>query len=307
MKSAIRSVLVSLLILFMLGASSALAETVGVILSSGVSYYEQIHNALTDELARVGYSGRVKFIIQRPASNPISWGNAARKLIASDVDAIVVYGYGPTAAVLRERPDIPIIYAGSFMQVSAKKANVTGMYLKIPVLSVLRYLRASTSIGRLGVFYCSAEEDSVAQLMEIKASASKYGYSVDALDLMSAADISSFIATHSQSDAIFMTSSSVVNAAFNSILNFARNKKIPVGALMTFKDNGALVTLCGAPKEQGAGAASKLIEVLNGKKASNIPPTQGKDIELVFNMKEAREIGLKIPMELITEATRIIH
>lgn len=301
-----RKILLYALSIILLGSSTIYAETIGVVLSSGIPYHQEIHDALVSKLSKEGY--KVNFLIQRPHPNPISWSNAVRKLIAADVDVIITYGYGATAAAVREKPSVPIVYAGSHMPFAGVKANITGMFINLPMSSILRYLRASVEIKKLGVFYCSLEDDSVSQLREIKVMAQRYGFSVKEFNVTGSADISSHIVSGDYSDALLITSASTVNSAYSTLLTYAKNKRVPSGALMTYGEGGsATITISSDPKEQAEGAALKLIEVLKGKKASNIPQSYGTKIELIFNMKDAKEIGIKIPMELITEATRIIH
>jgi len=291
-----RKTLLFALSIILLGSSTIYAETIGVVLSSGIPYHQEIHDALVSKLSKEGY--KVNFLIQRPYPNPISWSNAVRKLIAADVDVIITYGYGATAAAVRERPSVPIVYAGSHMPFTGARANITGMFIRLPMSSILRYLRASVEIKKLGVFYCSLEDDSVSQLREIREMAQRYGFSVKEFNITGSADISSHIVSGDDSDALLITSASSVNSAYSTLLTYARNKKVPLGALMTFGENGssATITISSDPQEQGEGAALTLIEVLKGKKASNIPQSCGSKVELIFNMKDAKEIGIKIPM-----------
>ncbi|MDP2167346.1 MAG: ABC transporter substrate-binding protein [Thermodesulfovibrionales bacterium] len=294
----------------LVSAGTSGAETIGVIFSADMPYYQDIHSALVSRLKAEGYGERLKFLIQKPYPDTVSWSNAARKLIAADVDIIVTYGFSASLAALRERPNIPIVYAGAFEPLTDGRAkNITGMYAKIPVSSVLRYLReAATVVNTLGVFYSSMEEDSVRQLDELQALSSKYGFEVQKFDVRRSADISSLLAgSKNKSDAFFLTSSVLVNNALSTILNTARNEKIPTGSLLPRGEIAALITLTANPNEQGHGAAGKLIEILNGKSAANIPSSHSKDIELIFNMKEAREMGIRIPIDLVTEATKILY
>ncbi|MBI4824354.1 MAG: ABC transporter substrate-binding protein [Nitrospirae bacterium] len=308
MKGFPKNALVVLFLGMLFFASKGDAATIGIILTSDVPYYNEIHDALISRLVKRGYSERLKFIVQKPYPDPVAWSNAARKLIAADVDIIVTYGCGATFATLRERPDVPVVYAGVYEPVLSKQRakNLTGVTYNLPVSSILRYLRTTTSIKTLGVLYSSMEEDSLHQLEEIKALSPKYGFSVTGLNLKKTADIT-VVLSESKTDAIFLTSSSLVNAALPTILNITRNKKIPTGSLLTCGEICALITLTADPKEQGSEASDKLIEILNGKSPRDIPVSHSKNTELIFNMKNANDIGIKIPIELVTEATKILY
>lgn len=297
------------LVLALLGLwiSSARAETVGVIITANVPYFQDMHDALAARLSREGYGDRVKFLIQRPFPDPVSWKNAARKLVAADVDIIVTYGSSATLAAVKEGAGKPVIFAGVYEpMVPGRKNKCTGMYYKAPISSVLRYLKATTTIKTMGVLYSSFEDESVRQFSEISSLSAKFGFRVQGFDMRKTADTAAIL-SQNDADALFLTTSSLINTAFPAIIAMARNLKLPTGSLVTHGDAIPLIALVADAKEQGQGAADKLIAIINGKPCESIPTSAGKDIELIFNMNEARELGIRIPVDLVTEATRLIH
>ena len=67
------------------------------------------------------------------------------------------------------------------------------------------------------------------------------------------------------------------------------------------------MTFSPAAGEQGRKAAEMLRKVLGGESPGNIPIQDPKEIELVVNLKEAREMGVEVPAEVIEAATRGIE
>jgi len=296
---------VILLLLFLSGIGCA--ETIGIIFSADIPYYRSVHEAFVLRLKEGNGGERIKFIVQKPYPDPVSWSNAARKLASADVDAIVTYGTAASLAAIKERTGIPIVYAGVYEPVNPK-GRMTGACFKVPVSSILRYLGDITTVNTLGVLYSSMEEDSVHQMKEVKELSSKYGFAVREMNLRRPADVSAlFSEGGGQLSALFVTSSASVHIALPSIVNIVRSKKIPSGGILVPEDSGVLVAFTADPKEQGRTAADKLMEVLKGKPAGDIPPSVCKNIELIFNMKEAVDMGLKIPMDLVTGATKIVY
>ena len=47
-------------------------------------------------------------------------------------------------------------------------------------------------------------------------------------------------------------------------------------------------------------------KVIKGAKPSSLPVEQPKKIEMIINLKEATAMGLKVPFELLTSATKVI-
>ena len=54
-------------------------------------------------------------------------------------------------------------------------------------------------------------------------------------------------------------------------------------------------------------AAEMATEILGGKKPDNIAAYTFRDTELVFNLVEARYLGITFPINLLIEATRVIE
>ena len=76
-------------VLFVLAVAKDLhaEKRIGVIMTGDIPYYVAMHETFVTELnRRIGGSEKIEIILQRPFPNPISWSNAARKLIAFNVD-----------------------------------------------------------------------------------------------------------------------------------------------------------------------------------------------------------------------------
>lgn len=47
-------------------------------------------------------------------------------------------------------------------------------------------------------------------------------------------------------------------------------------------------------------------QLLRGESPASIPPEFPKLVELVLNLKEANALGIKVSMDLITDATKVV-
>lgn len=287
--------------------SPCAAETVGVILTHDSPSAEKAYDAFVSALKKKGYGDRLELLTQKPYPDPISWSNASRKLIATDVDVLVTFGSPASLAAAHEKPRIPIVYAGLYAPLakSLKLKNMTGVTTRTPVSSVLRYLKSFGPLKELGVFYSSWEDDSAFQYAELDEMSKKYGFNITRLNLKRSADISGIV-PDKKFDAFFITSSFTAEATFQRILNMARNRKVPTASIIPPGDAHAVITLYVDPAETGSMAAEILIKIIKGKSPKNIKPLQPKS-RLIFSMKEANELGVKIPMNVVTEATKIIY
>jgi putative ABC transport system substrate-binding protein len=287
---------------------TASAETVGVILTNNEVFHDKAHEVFLSYLEEKGYKDRLKFIVQKPHADPIAWSNAARKLIAADVDIMVTYGAPALLSALNERSRIPIIYADVYepvaMGIKAKKA--TGVYTRLSISSLLRYIRGTTSGKDIGVVYSILEEDTKHEHSEIIELSKKYGLNVISLELHNPLDTVGLLAKVNVSS-ILLTSSSMINSVFPTVMRIARSKKVPVSSLIYSERLLPTIMLSSRPDEHGSESAAMLVKFLNGVPFEEITPVCSKEIELVFNAAEARKMGFRIPMDLVTEATRIIY
>ncbi len=287
---------------------SAAEKTIGVIMTGDIPYYRDVHTAFMARLGREGYADRVEVIMQKPYPDPISLSNAARKLIAVDADIIVAYGAPAAFAVFREKPKIPMVYGSVYEPLAAKitAKNTTGISSRISVSSLLRYLRGIAPITNLGVIYSANEEDSVYQTKELLKLSDQYGFKIAEINLKRPQDTKAML-SGKKLDAIFITGSAIANMASSSIMEFSRNQRIPTASLLPDKSYHAIVTLCPSPRDLGEKIAEKVIKVLNNVSPERIKVDSSSDTELIFNLREAKDMGFKIPMNLVTEATRLIQ
>lgn len=277
-------------------------------MTGDVPYYADVHSAFMSKLNSEGYSGNVKVIVQKPYPAILSLANAARKLIALDVDIIVAYGTPAAKAVFEEKTKIPIVYAAAYEPVvsNVKAKNITGISIRLSVSSLIRYLRGLTNLENLGVIYSSNEADSLHQFRELLRLAGQYGFRVEGIDLKSHDDADRLL-SGKKIDAVLITGSSIACMASPTVMNLSKSLRIPYVSLLHDRTSHATIILSANPVEQGDKAAEKVIRILQGISPEKIKTDSSNDIELIFNLKEATAMGWRIPMELVGGATKLIQ
>lgn len=294
--------------IFLINCLPAFAEekNIGVIITGDIRYYRDIHSALMSKLGREGYDDKVKVIVQTPYPDNISLSNAVRKLIAINVDVIVTYGAPATVAAYNENTKIPIVYADVYDPVASrlKAANITGISSKLPISSLLRYLKGIAPVKTLGIVYNSGEEDSAYQARELQKLSGQYGFKAEAINIQGHRNIKAALSNR-KLDALIITHSCVASMASSDIEDFAKVHRIPTASLMPGRN--CIITLYARQKELGEKSAERVIKILNNTLPEKINRTCSSDTELTFNLKEAVSIGFDIPVELVTEATKLIR
>ena len=294
-----------------LGASMAAAadKTVGVIMSGNMGYYQEVHKAFAVTLVKEGFDhSKVDTLLQMPSPDVLSWTNAARKLVVAEVNVLVTYGAPAALAAIKETKSVSIVYAGvydpSAIGVSAR--NITGISSKVPMTSLLKYLRKLTPFTRVAVVYNESEPDSVRQAEELTQLESQYGFKTVRMPIRKTDDARKLVFA-GKADVVFISTSAAANEALDSIVKSAHEAKLPTASQTGgTAERGVILSLAPSPTEQGEAAARIAARLLKGDSPAGIPPEVPRLVELVLNLKEANALGLKVPMDLITDATRVI-
>lgn len=284
-------------------------KTVGMIMSGNITYYQDVHKAFSRALAKEGFGKeKVNSLLQMPAPDPLSWTNAARKFVAAEVDVLVTYGASATLAAIRETKSIPIVFAGVYDPdaVGAKRKNTSGVSATVPMTSLLKYLKKLVPYTRLAVVYHKSEQDSVRQVNELGRLEVKYGFKTVKMPIRKPDDARKLV-FKGKADAVLISMSAVANEAIGTIVQQAQTAKIPtVSQMGGTAEKGVVLSLFPSPVEQGTAAAKTAARLLRGESPAGIPVRTPRSVELVLNLAAARKIGITVPFQLITDATKVI-
>jgi len=81
-----------------------------------------------------------------------------------------------------------------------------------------------------------------------------------------------------------------------------KNAKIPSGCMIPTAMPFSLIGFTKVPEEQGEWAAGTALDILAGKSPKDIPVVTNKKAQVYLNMRLAKKLGIKFPMELIERA-----
>lgn len=286
------------------GSATAAEKTIGVIMTGNIPYYKEMHKAFTEGFAAEGM-GKVEVLLQTPTPEPMSWANAARKLISVGADLIVTYGAPATLTTMAETSEIPIVFAGVYdpQALGIMGKNATGVSSKVPVASLVKNLKGISNFKTLGVVFSESEKDTVLQVNDVKQLESSFGFKSSRFSVKKSDDIAKI----TNVEALFLTTGCAAMHCVNNIIGVARKAKIPTGTTIGGGEgSGIILTLSANPQEQGKEAAKIAARIFKGAKPASVPFEPPKKIDLIVNLKEATDMGLKIPFDLLTTATRVI-
>ena len=304
--SSIQNIALFLFLLLLPSEGMTAGKTIGVIMTENIAYYKEIHKTFAESLPAEDFGpGNAEIVLQSPNAESMSWTNAARKLVAVGADVIIAYGAPATLAALHETTDIPIIFAGVYdpLSVGIAGANTTGISSKEPIASLLKNFKSISNFASLGVVFSDSEKDSVMQANEVKQLEGGLGFRSVLFNVKKAEDSSKI----ANVDALLLTTGCATIYCVNKIISLARKVKIPTASTIDSGDNsGVILTISANPSEQGREAARLASRVMKGAKPSSLPMEWPKKIDMIINLKEATSLGLKIPFDLLTSATKVI-
>ncbi len=223
-------------------------------------------------------------------------------VIASDDNAskylIVPYFRGGT---------IPFVFCGLNWDASVygfPATNVTGMIevaLYRPLIDILRKFAGGDRIGYLA-------SDTVSERKEFSNIVKRFKTDFDVRLVSTFSELKrAFVDLQQKTDMVIIQECrSVKGFDHNEMVRLADEKtKVPTGALQKYLRQYALVTVAKIGEEQGEYAARTALEILNGKSPAAIPVVANHKARTWLNMKIARSMGIKFPMDLIENSTLI--
>jgi putative ABC transport system substrate-binding protein len=295
---------------------------VGVILP-GDAWYEII-NGLRFGLRQLGLEEGKQFVldIRDTKADLKAAEEAARNLEREKVNLIFTTRTSVTIAARRTTANIPIVFsAGSdpvvlgLVESFAKPGGrLTGVYepgtdLTAKRLEILREI--VPKLRRLVAFYdprnpvasqsAKLAREEVARLRGIDL-IERHFASVEELQAGIRA------VRVGEVDAFFQLSDSMVNNQAQLIIDTARVKKLPTMFLdQSAVIKGGLASYNVSHHEVGRLSAKYVQRILTGVKPHDLPVEGVDKIELLINLKAAKQIGLTIPPNVLVRADRVIR
>ncbi len=284
-------------------------KVIAAVMSNDQPRYREAHRAFVNSLAARGYTkGNTEISLHLPGPDSHSWSGTMRKINACRPNLIVAYGAQAAQAAMKEAGGTPIVSVDTYAAESPP-SGTCGVSSRVPMIMLLKTLRDIGSYRRIGVLLNAHEIGPQRQLEDIRKCAVPLGMSVIEGNATSATSFDSALASLlDKSDVIIATESAIVYRQFDRIIARAKSRRIPVASTMPrAAERGALASLEINPREQGHLAAEIATRILEGARAEHLSLLTPRQIDLVINVRAARELGISIPKSVAGDATRIVR
>jgi len=323
MKSGVRLAVLFLFICvlqvsFLCPSMAAAEKKIGILLWNEEARYAESRNGLVDQLKKEGFGGpAISFTEENARGSKARVIAVARKFAAAKVDMIIAIGTSAAAPVAGEIKDVPIVFSMVYDPVEMKIAkswkssgnNTTGASPKLPMPKLVGILKELVAVRNLAVIYTPGEMNSEIQLKELQGIQGSSRIKIVPVILTRDDDASAIISQVVRTcDAIYMTGSSIVGASAQIIVNTAnRAHVVTVTHLDDLVEKGTLLGVSVNSYYVGRLAGKKAAKVLRGVRPSSIPIERSAKIDIMLNMKSAREGKFNIPPSFSGKVTRKIE
>jgi putative tryptophan/tyrosine transport system substrate-binding protein len=293
---------------------------VGVITAGG-AWYEVI-DGLRGGLKQLGLEEGKQFIlaIRDTKGDAKAAEEAAENLEKENVNLIYTTQTSVTLATKRATADIPIVFCagadpvdlGLVESFAKPGGRLTGVFARETDLTAKRLeilKEIVPKLRRVVVFYDPRNRVASESAKLARETAPQLGIQFVERHVASVEKLRSGVQSLKAGDmeAVFEVQDALVSIHAQLIIETARDKRLPT---MFFTQSsvvkGGLASYSVSLHEMGRLSAKYVQRILTGVKPQELP-VQGVDkIELVINLKTAKQIGLTIPPNLLARADRVI-
>ena len=244
----------------------------------------------------------------------------ARELVAWKPDVLVAVTSAAITAAQRATSSIPIVMAitnnpigfNNVRNLARPEANVTGTSIYFDPTSAAKRLQLLKEIlpnlSSVGVIWNAT--NNVITPKQLEAAAISLGVHIQSLPFQGPDDFESALtaALRERPQALISTGDPVTFDKRAAIIAFAAAQRIP--AVYGFADEAVEGGLLGYGvnlREEYRRAAPYVDKILKGAKPADLPVEQSTKIEIVVNLKTARQLGITVPQSVLVRADRVIE
>lgn len=317
----VRRFLVSALIILSCsywGASNAVAEErlIAVIMTNSQPRYNEVHSAFIKNAGSF-CDKDCRIYVQTPHADTMSLRNSVRKAVALGAGLIVTYGPLATMAAKAELPPVSTLFAdvydpvglGIVSATTKTGRNMSGIRGDAPVQGLLKYFTDTVKVRKLGILFDAHSPEALQQRRILEESCNRKGIIVHAMEVD---DSHNYLAPLGELpddvDGVFVASSEHHESQLGFVLGYTNARKIPViTQLAGAADEGAFMVLETSPQEQGEKLAEMAGRVLSGQNINQIPMLNPHNISFVINLNVAKDQGIKVPIQTLSVASRVVR
>jgi putative ABC transport system substrate-binding protein len=293
--------------------------TIGVSKTVQHPALDAVEQGIQDELNDAGVGA--KFDLQNANGDVNTAAQIAAQFQNEKVALAVGIGTPVAVALATNIKDVPVVFsavtdpvgAGLVDTLSHGKGNVTGMSDAVPVAAQLKLFKDVAGVKTIGYIYTSNEANSISALAEVKAACAELELKLIEQAISVAGEVRQATeALVGRVDGIYITTDNTVYSALPSLIDVCHRAKKPLFSadVTSCKEGGAVIAQGFSYYKAGRVTGNMVYQILSGKKPEEIPVrflTEPNEFDLLFDLDEAKNCGLTIPEQYLSQANFIFE
>lgn len=270
------------------------------------------YQGFVDGLAEAGYvdGQNIKIDYQNAQGEQANCVTIANKLVNDKDDLILAIATPAAQAVANLTRKIPILVTAvtdpetaKLVKSNAKPGtNVSGTSDLTPVAAQISLLKKILpNAKKVGLIYCSSEQNSIFQINLAKEACKKEGLSFVEATVSNSNEVQQVAQSLvGKVDAIYVPTDNMLAAGMATVAMVANSAKIPtICGEKGMVDAGGFVTYGINYYELGMQTAKMAVEILrDGKKPADMPIQYLEKCDLAVNEETAAKLGITVPADL---------
>lgn len=239
----------------------------------------------------------------------------AQKLVGEKDDLILAIATSSAQAVAKSTKDIPVLFTAITDPVGAQLVksldkpggNVTGTSdthpeaIKKTIAAIKTFI---PNAKKVGIIYNSGEPNAVVNVKNAKIALKSSGLEVVETAITASSEVKQAAESMvGRVDALYIPKDNTVVSALESVITVANDKKIPtfVGEGDSVK-RGTFASYGFDYHDLGYTTGKMAVEILKGKKPSDIPVGFPENLQLYINKKAAQQEGITLKEDMLKNA-----
>mgnify|MGYP003692263857 FL=1 len=277
-----------------------------------------IYKGIQDGLAEEGYKGdKIKIDFMNAEGDQSKVSTMSKQLVSNDNDVLIGIATPSAQGLAAATKDKPIVMGAITDPVGANLVknldkpggNITGVSDRNPAKQQLDLIKKLTpDVKTIGALYSSSEDNSKAQVEEFKKLAEEAGYKVEEYSVPSTNEIASTMNVMTgKVDAIWIPIDNTIASAFATVVSSNKEAKKPIYPSATaMVEEGGLASVVVDQYDLGVATGKMAAKVLKGAKPADTAVDIFDTGKSVINTKNAKELGITVPEDVLKEAGQVI-
>jgi putative ABC transport system substrate-binding protein len=309
-----------LVLLFLVFAFTAYSEEklkIGTILQIDIPPFKLQVDGFKKGLENAGYTKDNTEIIEMNAAGKMdAIKGMTDDLRKANVKLIVVIGTSAAIEVLKYVKDIPVVASVSYaesLREAAQKFNYGNNYaaglMYVPHAPLIKLALKIGNFKTFGMIYNQNEDNSKKEAVNLTSACKAMGLSSVAVPYADENGLLDSFNTliKSKIDCVLFTKDTLVVKHMADIVPLITSKKIKAVTIDEGSLDASIIGISIDMSALGVVLSNIALDILkNGKKPSDIAPKAMEKFMLIVNLKEAKAVGVNIPVELISTANKVI-